>query len=87
MKKIIVPLIITIIVGLLFCGYFITIISILVQESRSLGMLSVILIIALAGLLFGLIHNLVERIKEIKEEDKDDLSKYWLHSRKRNRNP
>lgn len=76
MKKIIVPLIITIITGLIFCGYFIAIIMALVQESRSIGILSLILIIALAGLLFALIYNLIERIKEIKEEDKDDLSKY-----------
>ena len=68
MKKIIVPLIITIIVAL-------------VQGSKSLGFLSVILILALAGLLFALIYNLVERIKEIKEEDEDDLSKYWLYFR------
>ena len=76
MKKIIAPLIITIITGLLFCGYFITIILALVQQTRNLGMLSFVLIIVLAGLLFALIHNLVERIKEIKEEDEDDLSKY-----------
>jgi hypothetical protein len=29
----------------------------------------------------GLIYNLIERIKEIREEDKDDLSKYWLCKR------
>jgi len=86
MKKIIVPLIITIITGLIFCGYFITIIIALVQGSKSLEFLSVILILVLAGLLFALIYNLIERIKEIKEEDNDDLSKYWLYIRKRIRN-
>jgi hypothetical protein len=30
-----------------------------------------------------IIRVLVERLLEIKEEDKDDLSKYWFYTRKR----
>lgn len=70
MKKIIVPTIITIIFILYFIIYFGFIISLLD------GFLKIALAVIPAGFTAVMIYVLVERIKEIRSGEEDDISKY-----------
>lgn len=70
MKKIIVPTIITIIFILYFIIYFGFIISLLD------GFIKIALAVIPAGFTAVMIYVLVERIKEIRSGEEDDISKY-----------
>ena len=72
LKKLIAPIIITIFTIL----YFIGIISIFVMDYSIPMAFKVIAVIILIGLVFVSIYVLIERIKEIRSGDEDDLSKY-----------
>ncbi len=76
-KDIVITFIITIIIACVVILYGLSFLTIL---SLQLGVGSILLILIgvaiIAGLIYAVIHNLKERIQEIKEEDKDDLSQY-----------
>ncbi|WP_251859531.1 hypothetical protein [Clostridium sp. Marseille-Q2269] len=70
---IIITIIFTIIIILYGSAFLIPILDI----GNNIGKLLVILIVLFfLGLVGALIYNMRERIKEIKEENKDDISKY-----------
>ncbi|GAA0178644.1 hypothetical protein SH2C18_16600 [Clostridium sediminicola] len=66
---------ITIIMALIIFGYgYAIMFGLLSAESPIIFIIiAVMVFVAIMG---ALIYNLIERIKEIEEEDKDDLSKY-----------
>jgi hypothetical protein len=71
LKKIIAPLIVVLVILAINAGYFTTVITIpipvIVKIMFGIGSVSV------SG---ALIYVLIERIKEIRKEDEDDLGKY-----------
>ena len=72
-KQIIAPVVITLILILIMIGYFVALVAI-----RSI-LPSIVIIFIGAFIFLGIgvsIINLVERIKEIKKGETDDLSKY-----------
>jgi len=77
MKKKIAPIIIVVIMSCYLIAYAIALTFGMLSDvpkfiSVILGIASILVIIAI----IGLIYTLVERIKEIDKEDDDDLSKY-----------
>lgn len=81
-KQIIITIIITIIIGIIAIAYCsVYLVALGFSKTAKLIIISIIALIILA-----IVYNMKERIKEIKEEEKDDLSKYWLYSRERVRN-
>lgn len=78
-KKMIAPIVITAVVVLYFIGFVF-----LFAFDDSIPFLIKILGVAIPLLLAGAcVYVLVERIKEIRSGEEDDISKYWLHYRKR----
>ena len=77
-KGMLTVILITILMGLIIFGYgYAIFFGLLSAESP---IIFVIIAIAIfVAIMWALIYNLIERLKEIKEEDKDDLSKYWLY--------
>lgn len=75
-KKIIAPIIITILLLIYFSIFIFGVINI----DGSLWIKVTVLVILL-GLMGGSIFVLVERIKEIRSGEEDDLGKYWLLQR------
>lgn len=74
-KGIITVIFITILIGLLILLYSAGIIFGLIESRLPVVVLIIVICAALA--LFGaLLYTSFDRIKEIKEEDKDDISKY-----------
>jgi len=78
MKKRFAPILSTIIVDFFILGYLLLLLK---STNFNNGItISNILLIAIASglfiLLFTMIYILFQRLKEIKEEEKDDLSKY-----------
>lgn len=74
MKKIIAPLIVVILAAILI-GFFVLLVffpQVIVPE----WLIKLIIGIVLLSLAGGLVAVLVKRIKEVKEEDEDDFSKY-----------
>ncbi len=49
-------------------------------------LLLIIIVLPFIALVGALIYNMYERIKEIKEDNKDDISKYWSYHGKGSRN-
>lgn len=82
-STIIITIIFSIIILLYGSAFLIPIFGIGNSMVKLLLSIIVLPFIALVG---ALIYNMYERIKEIKEEDKDDISKYWLYYRKGSRN-
>ena len=80
-KKIIPPIIITCILLLYFIFWLLGVISI--PDPLWLKILGTIIILFFIGVS---IFVLIERIKEIRSGEDDDLSKYWLYFWKRIRN-
>ena len=75
-KQIIAPVVITLILILVMIVYFVALVAI-----RSI-LPSIVIILIGTFIFLGIgvsIINLVERIKEIKKGETDDLSKYWLY--------
>ena len=76
-KNIIITVIITLIVGIIICIYGFVMMSAAsdfgIRGSVAYGL---VIVAVLAGLIYAVINNMKERFKEIKEEEKDDLSKY-----------
>ncbi|ENK1242504.1 hypothetical protein P9J83_03040 [Clostridium sporogenes] len=72
-STIIITIIFSIIILLYGSAFFIPILDISNNMIKLLLIIIVLLFIALVG---ALIYNMYERIKEIKEEDRDDISKY-----------
>ncbi|TCO74806.1 hypothetical protein [Marinisporobacter balticus] len=75
MKNIIITIIITIIVGIIALLYAFGILFAMLETNGPFLLMGIVCI-ALLGIIFALIYNMVKRVKEIREEDKDDLSKY-----------
>lgn len=68
-------ILITIFIGLIMFGYgYAIVFGLLSTESPII--FTIIAIMVFVAMMWALIYNLIERLKEIKEEDKDDLSKY-----------
>lgn len=74
-RKIVSAIVITIIVALIIVLYALGIIM-GVLEAHINPMFLLLVIGATLAVVGALIYNLIERIKEIKEEDEDDISKY-----------
>ena len=72
-KKMIAPIIITIILFIYFSLFIFGIINIYSPLWVKVTVLAILL-----GLIGASIFVLVERIKEIRSGEEDDLSKYWL---------
>ncbi|NFA62089.1 hypothetical protein K8O96_01770 [Clostridium sporogenes] len=72
-STIIITIIFSIIILLYGSAFFIPIFDISNNMIKLLLIIIVLLFITLVG---ALIYNMYERIKEIKEEDRDDISKY-----------
>jgi hypothetical protein len=75
MKKIVTPIIITLLVGLFIVLYTCGILYAFKASGFPMWIL-VLVSIMIMGLLTALIYTLYKRIKEIKEENDDDISKY-----------
>lgn len=74
-KGMLTAIFITILIGLIMFGYgYAIFFGLLSTESPIIFI--IIAIIIFVAMMWALIYNLIERLKEIKEEDKDDLSKY-----------
>jgi pilus assembly protein TadC len=75
MGKKIAPIIITVIaiglVSLYLLGFFFALIF-----TESFALFFILGIFVIIGIMIAIIYTLVERLKEIDKEDKDDLSKY-----------
>ncbi|MCY6355244.1 hypothetical protein [Clostridium sp. ZS2-4] len=74
-RKIVSVVVITIIVAAIILLYASGII-IGVQEAHINSMFLLLVVGATLAVVGALIYNLIERIKEIKEEDEDDIGKY-----------
>ncbi|HHV64568.1 MAG TPA: hypothetical protein GXX46_05790 [Peptococcaceae bacterium] len=77
MKKMIAPIIVTVIV-LFFLLFYLGVLVMSVGESLGtpiVAFLSLLIFITL-GVMIAMVYILFQRLKEIKEEDTDDLSKY-----------
>lgn len=68
-------IVITILIGLIIFGYAYAILFGLLS-ARTPILFIIIAVMIFVAIMGALIYNLIERLKEIKEEDKDDLSKY-----------
>lgn len=71
-RKIVTPIIIAIIVCLYFSGYLLFCVNIISQNR----FLAIILVITFIVFNFAMIKVTIERIKEIKNGENDDISKY-----------
>ena len=76
-KKLIAPILITIFVILYYIFYFCILCSVL-KESIVILILFGFIPIALS---VGMLYVCIQRIKEIRSGEEDDISKYWLHHR------
>jgi uncharacterized membrane protein len=74
-KGMITVIIITILMGIIIFGYGYAVVFGLLSSETPL-IFTILAILIFFTIMCGLIYNLIERIKEIREEDKDDLSKY-----------
>lgn len=74
-KEMIITLIITIFIGGFMCIYGLAVLFGLISTKVNYGIVLVVFLVGI-GLIVALIYTCIERMKEIKEEDKDDLSKY-----------
>ncbi len=74
-RKIVSAVVITVIVALIIVLYASGIVM-GVLESNISPMFLILVVGAALAVVGALIYNLIERIKEIKEEDEDDISKY-----------
>jgi len=70
-----VPVVIVAIMLLVFLGYGILALSVINTFSRPL-LFRIIAIAAILAITGALVAVLIQRLKEIKEEDEDDISKY-----------
>ena len=77
MKKMIAPILVTIIV-LVFLVFYLSFMVMTANEVQSLGLRSflILIILLLISGIGAMVYILTQRLKEIREEDKDDLSKY-----------
>ena len=76
-KKLLAPILITIFVILYYIFYFCILCSVL-KESIVILILFGIIPVALS---IGMLYVCIQRIKEIRSGEEDDISKYWLHHR------
>ena len=76
-KKLIAPILITVFVILYYIFYFCILCSVL-KESIVILILFGFIPIALS---VGMLYVCIQRIKEIRSGEEDDISKYWLHHR------
>ena len=76
-KKIIAPILITIFVIAYYIFYFCVLCS---AFSESIVILILFGIIPVT-LSVGMLYVCIQRIKEIRSGEEDDISKYWLHHR------
>lgn len=74
-RKIVSAVVITVIVALIIVLYASGIVM-GVLESNISPMFLILVVGAALAVVGALIYNLIERIREIKEEDEDDISKY-----------
>lgn len=74
-RKIVSAVVITVIVALIIVLYASGIVM-GVLESNISPMFLILVVGAALAVVGALIYNLIERIKEIKEEEEDDISKY-----------
>lgn len=76
-KDIVITCIITTIVAVMIIIYGLSFLTILPSQMGGWSILFVLIGVAIiAGFIYAVVHNFKERIQEIKEEDKDDLSQY-----------
>ena len=76
-KKLIAPILITFFVIVYYIFYFCILCTVL-KESIVILILFGIIPIALS---VGMLYVCIQRIKEIRSGEEDDISKYWLHHR------
>jgi hypothetical protein len=74
-KEMIITLIITILIGGFMCLYGLAVLFGLISTKVNYGIVLIVFLLGI-GLVAALIYTCIERVKEIKEEDKDDISKY-----------
>ena len=74
-KKLLAPILITIFVILYYIFYFCILCSVLKESIVILILLGIIPI----ALSVGMLYVCIQRIKEIRSGEEDDISKYWLY--------
>ncbi len=74
-KKIIAPLIIVILASIIVIGYAFLYLFIIKQMNLPV-VLNILILIIVIALVAALIAVFIQRVKEIKSEDENDLSKY-----------
>lgn len=73
MKKFIAP----IIVGILMVSYFLFVLLVMLMDGIQPNPIGIITVtIFTVPIIIAIIYLVIERIKEIKEEEKDEISKY-----------
>ena len=77
LKKMLAPILITIFIITYYIFYFCVLCTIL-KETLIVLILFGIIPIALS---VGMLYVCIQRIKEIRSGEEDDISKYWLHHR------
>jgi len=76
-KHMVITIIITLIVGMICMLYGLSLLMAISAFNSTVGFIFVLVVIAaMAGIIYAIFHNMKERLKEIKEEENDDLSKY-----------
>jgi len=76
-KNILITIVITVAISIVIMLYGFAFITTTLAFSNAIGMVFLLLIVGIvAGFIFIVIKNMNERIKEIKEEEEDDFSKY-----------
>ncbi len=76
-KHMIITIIITIMIGIVCMLYGLSLLMAVSAFSSTMGFIFVLMVIAaMAGIIYAIFHNMNERFREIKEEKNDDLSKY-----------
>ena len=76
-KKLIAPILITFFVIVYYIFYFCILCTVLKESVVFLILLGIIPV----ALSTGMLYVCIQRIKEIRSGEEDDISKYWLHHR------
>ncbi len=76
-RKMITPILITIFVIAYYIFYFCVLCAVLRENIVVLILFGIIPVV----LSIGMLYVCIQRIKEIRSGEEDDISKYWLHHR------
>ena len=77
LKKILPPILITLFIITYYIFYFCVLCAVLRENIIVLILFGIIPVV----LSIGMLYVCIQRIKEIRSGEEDDISKYWLHHR------